>query len=175
MQTNALSGPFWARTACCFSLIAACLLTSACGYHVRTAELDSLGFPSIALSCDKGSAWGLCKTLERELSAHSVELNKDARFQLDVSNISTKERAFTLNTDASADEYEMTRSVAFTLKDTQQDNAQYKNDISAKRIYRHNSDALLAKDREQLALTRALDKSLAREIIRQLTLIRIGE
>jgi len=158
-------------------IIAVALLTlsiTACGYHVRTAELDSLGFHKVALSCDKSDAWGLCQTLERELKAHKVSLDQHARLSLDVSKITSKERAFTLNTNASADEYELTRSISFSLSDAQQEQARYQNEISAKRIYRHNSDALLAKDRERLALTRALDQSLAREIIRQLTLIRIG-
>lgn len=145
-----------------------------CGFHVRTADLDSLGFKELSLSCDKSSSWDLCQELERELASHKVELKEGAAFELRVFNIEGKERVFTINQDATADEYELTRSLTFSLEESTSDESKYTNEISARRIYRHSSAELLAKDREQAAITRALDQSLAQEIIRQLTLIRVG-
>ncbi|WP_197475201.1 LPS assembly lipoprotein LptE, partial [Oleiphilus sp. HI0079] len=150
------------------------LTLQGCGFHVRTADLDSLGFSEVSLSCDKTSSWDLCQELERELASHKVTMTKDALFELRVFSIEAKERVFTLNQDATADEYELTRSLKFSLKESASDESQYTNEISARRIYRHSSSELLAKDREQAAITKALDQSLAQEIIRQLTLIRIG-
>lgn len=155
-----------------FSLLIA---LQACGFHIRTAELDSLGFKELALNCDSNAVWDLCQGLQRELRAHNVTLNQNARLALTLSNMEAKERVFTINSDASADEFELTRSIKFKLSDKANASAEYVNEVSARRIYRHNSDELLAKDREQETITRALDNSLAREIIRQLTLIRIGE
>lgn len=141
---------------------------------MRTADLDSLGFSDASLTCDKTSSWDLCHELERQLASHKVTLKSDAPFELRVLEIKSKERVFTINQDATADEYELTRSLKFSLEEAGSEQAKYTNEISARRIYRHNSAELLAKDREQAAITKALDQSLAREIIRQLTLIRIG-
>ena len=154
--------------------IVLCLTLQGCGFNVRTADLDSLGFSEVSLSCDKASSWDLCQELERELASHMVALKQDALFELRVFSIESNERVFTINQDATADEYELTRSLKFSLKDSTIDESQYTNEISARRIYRHNSSQLLAKDREQAAITKALDPSLPQEIIRQLTLIRIG-
>ena len=150
------------------------LMVQGCGFNVRTAELDSLGFSEVNLSCDKQNAWDLCQTLERELDGHNVALSSEAQHALEVFDISSKERVFTIDLDATADEYELTRSLAFSLSDLTNESSKYTNQVSARRIYRHNSDALLAKDREREAITKSLDTSLALEIIRQLTLIRLG-
>lgn len=156
------------------SVLFGALLMQGCGFQVRTADLDSLGFSDVNLTCDKASSWELCHALERELTSHKVTLSKDAPYSLRVYKIESKERVFTINQDATADEYELTRSLKFSLEEAENEAAGYTNEISARRIYRHSSSELLAKDREQHAITKALDKSLAREIIRQLTLIRIG-
>ena len=150
------------------------LLLQGCGYQVRTADLDSLGFSAVDLRCDKTSSWDVCHELERALISHQVSLAADAPYTLRVYKIESKERVFTINQDATADEYELTRSLRFSLDESGKEDSRYTNEISARRIYRHNSAELLAKDREQHAITKALDISLAREIIRQLTLIRIG-
>jgi outer membrane lipopolysaccharide assembly protein LptE/RlpB len=161
------------KTIACVAVLIA-LMLQGCGFHVRTADLDSLGFSEVSLSCDKSSSWDLCQELERELASHKVTLKEDALFELRVFSIEAKERVFTINQDATADEYELTRSLKFSLEESASDESKYTNEISARRIYRHSSSELLAKDREQAAITKALDQSLAQEIIRQLTLIRIG-
>ena len=155
-------------------IIASGALIQGCGFHVRTAELDSLGFNSVNFECDQAEHWQLCQSLERELRAHKVTMDEDAAFMLSIDSASSTERAFTINLDASADEYEITRLVKFTFSEANNTKSKYSNEINARRIYRHHSDALLAKEREKTTLTKALDKSIAREIIRQLTLIRIG-
>ena len=155
--------------------ILALLALQGCGFHVRSADLDSLGFSEVDLSCDKTSSWDLCQELERQLISHKVNLQEDAAYALRVFEIRSKERVFTINQDATADEYELTRSLQFSLVEESNPEARYTNEISARRIYRHSSSELLAKDREQAVITKALDQSLAREIIRQLTLIRIGD
>ena len=152
-----------------------CLAVSACGFHVRTAELDSLGFDALKLRCDESASWEFCQELKRELRAHKVNILDSARYELSIASIEAKERVFTINSDATADEYELRRTAKFALSDQTNTSAEYKNEVSARRIYRHNSDALLAKEREQETISRTLDHSLAKEIIRQLTLIRIGQ
>jgi outer membrane lipopolysaccharide assembly protein LptE/RlpB len=152
-----------------------CLSLGACGFHLRTAEQESLGFKTLQFECNSNTSWALCENLERELSARGVTFSEDAQLTLQVNDIKSSERVFTINQDASADEYELTHEATFTLEDSENVDARYENTISARRIYRHNSSALLAKDREQEAISKALDVSLSREIIRQLTLIKIQE
>ena len=154
-----------------FALIA----LQGCGFHVRSADVDSLGFSEIDLSCDKSSSWDLCQELERQFISHKINLKEQSAYSLRVFDIQSKERVFTINQDATADEYELTRSLRFSLDEASTPEARYTNEISARRIYRHSSSELLAKDREQAVITKALDQSLAREIIRQLTLIRVGD
>jgi len=162
------------------ALLCILFMLQACGYQIRSVELDSLGFTSLTLKCDSATAWHLCQKLKRDLVAHNVEITEQAPFTLSVLDISTKERVFTINMDATADEYEITRRIKFELSqnnlktDKRPNKGSYLNEVSARRIYRHNSDALLAKERERTAIERALDNSLANEIIRQLTLIKVG-
>jgi len=158
-----------------FICISLCFALASCGFHLRTPEQESLGFTRLNLECNRNIAWTLCENLERELAARSVVLSEDAELTLIINELNSSERIFTINQDATADEYELTHEAKFTLEDATNTDARYENTISARRIYRYNANALLAKDREQEAIGKALDISLSREIIRQLTLIKIKE
>lgn len=156
------------------SMIALLSALSACGFHMRSAELDSLGFSKLDFACDQNATWKLCQTLQRELQAHNVELSDDANLRLSIDGLDVAERVFTINDDATADEYELTHTAFFSLTNKSVSASRYSSEVSARRIYRQNADALLAKDRERQVIAEALDQSLAREIIRQLTLIKVG-
>lgn len=148
------------------------LTVSGCGYQLRETAPEALGFKRLKFICNIDDSWSLCTDLRRQIIASNVTISNDAKLELNVGPFEQKERVFTIQSDGSAEEYELKHEAAFSLRQSDFPDQSYSSEVSARRIYRHNSTALLAKEREREVIEEALNQSLANEIIRQLVLLK---
>ena len=148
------------------------LTVAGCGYQLRETAPEALGFKHLKFVCNIDDSWSLCTDLRRQIVASDVTISDDAKLELNVGPFEQKERVSTIQSDGSAEEYELKHEAAFSLMQSDFPDQSYTSEVSARRIYRHNSTALLAKEREREVIEEALNQSLANEIIRQLVLLK---
>jgi len=80
-------------------------------------------------------------------------------------------RALSLQANASAAELGLSSEVTYTIVSAQEDEIKHKQSVHINNSYRHESSALLAKDRERDELQMQLSEQLAEEIVRQITVL----
>lgn len=150
-----------------------CLMMAGCGYQLQDADALQLPFKAVALECNYKRNWHLCQDLNNRLSLRGVTISKDAPLVLEVSTIAPRQRILTIAGDASTEEYELTLGLKYALrkKQNQQESAALftRNRLHLSRIYRHQSDALLAKEREREKLTRSMYQQLANTMLWELS------
>ncbi len=148
-----------------------CLLSTACGFHLRSYGVKALPLEAVALDCPKVKDWTLCHHLKQTLLLNSVEIDDNAKVLLKVSTIKQTSRVLSLQPNASAAEKGLTSSIIYQLITQQDDQIRHKQQVSINNSYRHEASALLAKDRERDELQMRLSHQLAEEIVRQIRVL----
>lgn len=82
-----------------------------------------------------------------------------------------RSRVLSLQANASAAELGLSSEVTYSLVTSREDKINHKHTIHINNSYRHESSALLAKDRERDELQTQLSQQLAEEIVRQITVL----
>jgi outer membrane lipopolysaccharide assembly protein LptE/RlpB len=148
-------------------------LLSACGFQLRGyANQDAPpAFSSLKLDCPNTQAWQLCQTLRQQLTLNSINLDEDAKYLLEVSPIEQKSRTLSLQKNAAAAEYGLSSNVNYKLVNLETDEIISSQDIVVRNSYRHQSSALLAKERERSELQTELSQQIAMEVFRQIDVL----
>lgn len=151
------------------------LLLTACGFHLRGINGTVSSIDELSLSCSSTDAWALCHHLKQTLQLHDITLNGDADIRLVISPIRQKSRVLSLQENASAAELGLSSEITYQLYTTADDILRHEQSIRINNSYRHESSALLAKDRERDDLQTQLSRQLAEEVVRQISVLESAE
>lgn len=148
-------------------------LLSACGFKLRGyANQDSPpAFSSLKLDCPSTQAWQLCQTLRQQLTLNNVSLDNDAKYHLIVSPILQDYRTLSIQKNAAAAEFGLSSKVTYQLVNLETDEVISRQEIVIRNSYRHQSSALLAKERERSELQGELSQQIAMEVFRQIDVL----
>ena len=148
-------------------------LLSACGFQLRGyASADAPpAFSSLKLDCPSTQAWQLCQTLRQQFALNGINIDDDAKYLLSVSPIKQESRTLSLQKNAAASEYGLSSTVNYQLMDQESESIVSNNDIVVRNSYRHQSSALLAKERERRELQTELSQQIAMEVFRQIDVL----
>lgn len=144
---------------------------SACGFHLRSYGENTSSIDQITLDCPSTSAWALCHHLKQTLLLNNIQISNDAPLLLTISPLVQKSRVLSLQSNASAAELGLSSEVSYTISSIPDDEIRHKQNVNINNSYRHESSALLAKDRERDELQIQLSEQLAEEIVRQITVL----
>ena len=152
-----------------------CFLLSACGFHLRGINGSVSSVKELAVSCSSTDAWALCHHLKQTLLLHDIALNEKAPILLVISPIRQNSRVLSLQENASAAELGLSSEITYQLITTIDDAVRHQQSIRINNSYRHESSALLAKDRERDDLQTQLSRQLAEEVVRQISVLDSSE
>lgn len=102
---------------------------------------------------------------------NDIVINDDSLLQLTISPMIQKSRVLSLQQNASAAELGLQSKVSYTITATHDNEVKHEQSVSNNNSYRHETSALLAKDRERDELQMQLSQQLAEEIVRQITVL----
>jgi len=155
-----------------FILISLSLALTGCGFKLRgynsTSNPHSL--TEVNLDCPTSKSWQLCQQIRQQLEQNHIKLSDKAEYKLVVSPVKQRKRVLSLQSNASAAEYGLTSQVSYQLLQSSDQEVFISQEISLDHSYRHESSALLAKEREREELQTTLSRQLALEICRQIGL-----
>jgi LPS-assembly lipoprotein len=146
------------------------LLASCGGWHLRGSEGAGLSLNSnVFLS---GQASETYRIIEKSLTRKNVlasALNSDLLLDLDRENI--QRRSASSNADATTAEFELTLTLDYEIRDAQQNLLRPKNTVRITRSYNFNQNDIGSSNKEEALLRKGLQRSAARQLIQQLTLL----
>jgi len=160
---------FFSRSTGFFSLLILSCLISACGFQLRGTQALPNSLSSLNFKCANEKAWDLCRQLSREFQLHQIKLSDEAEMTLSISNVSKKQRSVSIDNDASTAEYDLIYSVRYKLIHTETQTLISSQVVEANQSYRHQSSALIAKEREQDEIQTKLNQKITNIIFRQLS------
>lgn len=153
------------------SILIGALLLSACGFHLRSYGDNTSNIKVLSLDCPNTSSWELCHHLKQTLLLNNIQITDNAPLILSISPMIQKSRVLSLQANASAAELGLSSEVTYKIISAQEDDIKHKQTVHINNSYRHESSALLAKDRERDELQMQLSQQLAEEIVRQITVL----
>lgn len=154
-------------------LLVVMLGLQACGFHLRGAEETlAQSFAELELICDRKGDFLMCHNLSKRIVAMGTSISSGAPYKLLVSRETSKQRALTLNPDASASEYELRHFLRYQLVDKASGDTLSSRVVERQQIYRHSASALIAKDREQENISEQLDNTIIDIILREISLLK---
>jgi outer membrane lipopolysaccharide assembly protein LptE/RlpB len=148
-------------------------LLSACGFKLRgyANQYSPPAFSNLKLDCPSTQAWQLCQTLRQQLTLNNVSLDNDAQYHLIVSPILQDYRTLSIQKNAAAAEFGLSSKVTYQLVNLETDEVISRQEIVIRNSYRHQSSALLAKERERSELQGELSQQIAMEVFRQIDVL----
>ncbi len=147
------------------------LSLSACGFHLRSYAESVSSIKELSLDCPNTSSWELCHHLKQTLLLNGILITDNAPLQLTISSMIQNSRVLSLQPNASAAELDLISEVSYSITSTTDNAIKHEQTVDIKNSYRHDSSALLAKERERDELQLQLSKQLAEEIVRQITIL----
>lgn len=147
------------------------ILLSSCGFHLRSYGENASNIKSLSLNCPNTSSWELCHHLKQTLLLNNIQISNKAPLVLSIGLMIQKSRVLSLQANASAAEQGLSSEVTYTITSSSDDDIKHKQSVHINNSYRHESSALLAKDRERDELQMQLSQHLAEEIVRQITIL----
>lgn len=160
-----------AYTSSIIALLASAMLLTSCGFQLRSYGQNTSNIQVLSLDCPNTSSWELCHHLKQTLLLNKIQITENAPLILSISPMIQQSRALSLQANASAAELGLSSEVTYTLVSAQEDEIKHKQSVHINNSYRHESSALLAKDRERDELQMQLSQRLAEEIVRQITVL----
>lgn len=154
-------------------LLSSLFLLSACGFHLRSYGETPSNIHQLALDCPSSSSWELCHHLKQALQLNKIDVNEKSPLILSVSPMEQKSRVLSLQSNASAAELGLFSEVTYRIISAKEDEIKHTQSVHVNNSYRHESSALLAKDRERDELQMQLSQQLADMIVRQISILTI--
>ena len=165
----ALISNIFSRSTGLFSLLTLSLFLNACGFQLRGTQALPDSLSSINFKCANEKTWDLCRQLSREFQLHKIKLTDEAEMILSISNVNKKQRSVSIDSDASTAEYDLIYSVRYKLIHAATQTQITSQVVEVNQSYRHQSSALIAKEREQGEIQTKLNQEIANIIFRQLS------
>ncbi|MDX1452953.1 MAG: hypothetical protein R3183_10380 [Oleiphilaceae bacterium] len=156
------------------AVLCLCAALAACGYQLRGTQNQNVAFERVEVACNFKQSWYLCQQLESRLALAGVELNENAALRLRITTPSSKQRVLTIAGDASTEEYELTQRLAYVLERKSDRKILARNELSLARVYSHQSNALVAKEREKESLLRSMHRQILNTMLRELAELQLN-
>lgn len=153
------------------SLLIGVTLLSSCGFHLRSYGDSASNIDAVSLICPSTQSWALCHHLKQTLLLNDIQIIDDATLTLAISPMIQKSRVLSLQANASAAELGLSSEVSYSLISKKDESVKHTQTVNINNSYRHESSALLAKDRERDELQTQLSQKLAEEIVRQISVL----
>lgn len=138
-----------------------------CGFQLRGAAPVSAAIQPLAVVCDGAVPLTLCQAVEEQLRLGDVRVvdRPKADYVLKLSNYSQSRRASAITRNAVAAEYTLRQRVIMSVVTADQVPLVADQEIASSEAYRYDQSNILAKQREQEALTETLNQRLAQQVI----------
>ncbi|WP_417223563.1 LPS assembly lipoprotein LptE [Amphritea sp.] len=147
-------------------LTVCCLLLSACGFHLRGSADIAEPLRQLTLVTPERSRSQLAPVLRRLLEANGVSVNHGATgYLLQITSEKRERSEATLGADADIDEYELSTTVSFLIKDPQGEIV-LEHSLQIERIYDYDADEETASNAQEAQLYLEMDQHLANQILR---------
>ena len=150
-------------------MLVLCCLVSACGFQLRGTQALPESLSQLNFKCSNEKNWDLCRQLSREFQLHQIKLSDTADMTLSISSVNKKQRSVSIDSDASTAEYDLVYSVRYKLIHSPTQTIVSNQLVKANQSYRHQSSALIAKEREQDEIQTKLNQKITNIIFRQLS------
>jgi len=152
-------------------------IVTGCGFQLRGYSPTSNPHPltEVNLDCPKSESWQFCQALRQELVQNNIQILNEASYTLKISPITQSSRVLSLQENASAAEYGLASSIHFQLINNTSQESVINHHLSLDHSYRHESTALLGKERERQELQTRLSQQLAFEVFRQISLFNVEQ
>ena len=160
---------FFTKTICFSSILFLCALITACGFQLRGTQALPENLHTLNFQCSNEKNWDLCRQLSRELQFHQVKLSDDAELVLSISDVNKTQRSVSIDSNASTTEYDLIYTVRYNLFHAKTNILINSQVVEASQSYRHQSSALIAKEREQNEIQSKLNRKISNIIFRQLS------
>ena len=153
------------------------LLLSACGWHLRGAEVLDEQLKSLYVDVP-GEHVQLNRSLKRSLKAMGVELTstaKDAPLTLSITKVSDKRRTISTSGRGKAAEYELTSIIGYRISNSDGETLQGPTQVTAEKVYLFDPNNVVSAYEEEQILRQEMQRDLIRKIIRRYQALRPGE
>jgi len=157
------------NTARIFCTLCLSLLIASCGFQLRSTQALPASLSSINFKCANEKIWDICRQLSKEFQLHQIELSDQAEMTLTISNDHKEQRSLSINNDASTAEFGLIHSVHYQLIHSATRKQISSQTVKVSQSYRHQSSALIAKEREHDEIQVKLNQEIADIIFRQLS------
>ena len=148
---------------------------NACGFQLRGSRGAELSFQTAFV---KGTDVDLVQRLQDTLEQSDITLEAtpdSAQVVLNVEATRTHRRILTIGGGGNVSEYELRYEVDLSVQDGAGQPLQPKRTIEQLTEYSYDPTIVLAKDEEELVLLEDLREGVVRDVMRQLTKVRLGE
>ncbi len=153
------------------ALLLSAVLLASCGFQLRSYGESTSNIKELSLDCPSTSSWELCHHLKQTLLLNNIQITDKASLILTISPMIQESRVLSLQANASAAELGLSSRVTYSLVSALEDEIKHQQSVNTNNSYRHESAALLAKDRERDELQMQLSQQLAEEIVRQIAVL----
>ncbi|MDN3638863.1 LPS assembly lipoprotein LptE [Simiduia curdlanivorans] len=153
------------------AILAAMLVLSSCGWHLRGALDLPADLNSIYVT---GASQSLRSAIDKQLSANNIALAanaSDAQYILAISNEDTKQRTAALGSDALAAEYEYTSSANFELRRTDGTVLGAADNVQVVRSVNFDATQVLGAANESQLVKDEMTRELASQLIRRMSFL----
>lgn len=153
-----------------FFLALICLAVTACGWHLRGVEGNTIAFDRIHISTANPHS-DLVQQLIRQLQASDVTVVAnvtEAQYSLVIVKEDSQRRTATVSASARVSERSLTESVQYLVVDNKGQPVVPETKISVERVFEYNENNVLATNDEAQMLKREMRSDLARQIYNRL-------
>lgn len=146
-------------------------LIAGCGFQLRGAAPVSAAVQPLAVVCNDAVPLTLCQAVEDQLRLGDVNVVERSRadYVLTLSDFRQSRRASAITRNAIAAEYTLRQRVTLSVMTADKVPLVANQEVSSSESYRYDETNILAKQREQDALTDTLIQRLSQQIIFRLT------
>ncbi|PIE42863.1 MAG: hypothetical protein CSA50_08390 [Gammaproteobacteria bacterium] len=132
--------------------------------QLRDSALLPDELKAIRTDCGPRVPYDLCSTTARIITAQAGQTPSEGQpaYQLLITDYSEKEKAVSINPNASTAQYRVTATAVFQLRRNGQ--VLTEKSVSQKSTYYHDATQVLGKEREKAIITRHLNQRIAHEI-----------
>ncbi|MEC7376026.1 MAG: LPS assembly lipoprotein LptE [Pseudomonadota bacterium] len=151
-------------------------LMAGCGFQLRGAPPVSSALQPLAVACTSGVPDTLCQAVREQLKLGQVQLTdrENADYILRISDFESDRRASAITAQAAAAEYTLRHAVDLEVVTADGVPLVANTRLNTTESYRYDETNVLAKQREEEALSQQMDDRLAQQIIFRLAPLTSG-
>jgi LPS-assembly lipoprotein len=148
--------------------VAAAALGAACGFHLRGDVSYSFASIFVRSAGAQPLATELRRALEAGGGAKVVDNAKDAAVTFELATVADDKTVLSLSSGGRAREYQLTKRVAFNLRDAEGREWMPAGEIVVRRAFTFSESEVLAREAEEARVLREMQTDAVQQIVRRL-------